>query len=102
MCEYGAAGQDGPCRCRCLREMGLRPDLSICVPEPEDLCEIGVARAAASCARSHARGGARGAGRRGLCKGLDRVVLALLDAEITAVESEIAAKIRPALGARAG
>ncbi|MDZ7905414.1 MAG: transposase [Cypionkella sp.] len=86
-----------------LREMGLRLDLSICAPEPEDLCEIRQLRVRR---RQLVQDRTREVVRAGQAEGayarasIARV-LALLDAEITAVESEIAAKIKASPWARA-
>jgi transposase len=86
-----------------LREMGLRLDLPICAPEPEEISEIRQLRVrrrqlVQDRAREVVRAGrAEGA----YAQGSTQRVLAVLDAEIAAIEAEIAAKIAACPEARA-
>lgn len=86
-----------------LREMGLRLDLPICPPDSEDISEIRQLRVRR---RQLVQDRAREAVRAGRAEGAYAQasiarVLALLDAEITAIEADIAAKIAASPEAKA-
>ena len=86
-----------------LREMGLRLDLPICAPESEDLIEIRQLRVRR---RQLVQDRAREAVRKGQAEGAFAQasiarILAILDAEITAIEAEIATCIKASPAARA-
>jgi transposase len=86
-----------------LREMGLRLDLPICAPEPEDLSEIRQLRVRR---RQLVQDRAREVVRAGRAEGAyaqasSQRVLAVLNAEIAAIEAEIAARIEASPSARA-
>jgi len=79
-----------------LREMGLRLDLPICPPEPEELSEIRQLRVRRhQLVQDRTREVVRGQQAEGaFAKASIARVLALLEAEIAAIEVEIAAKSR--------
>jgi transposase len=86
-----------------LREMGLRLDLPICPPEPEELSEIRQLRVRRhQLVQDRTREVVRGQQAEGaFAKASIARVLALLEAEIAAIEVEIAAKIAASPEARA-
>ncbi|MDZ7906587.1 MAG: hypothetical protein U5N55_13040 [Cypionkella sp.] len=74
---------------------GARLDPSICAPEPEDWCEIRQLRVRRrQLVQDRSARGAAGQAEGAYARAWIARVLALLDAEITAVEAEIAAKIK--------
>ena len=88
-----------------LREMGVRLDLPICAPEPEEMSDLRALRTrrrqlVQDRARETVRLGQAGSA---LAAASIQRVLALLDAEVAALEAAIAAQIKasPALAARA-
>ena len=88
-----------------LREMGVRLDLAVCAPEPEEMSDLRALRTrrrqlVQDRARETVRLGQAGSA---LAAASIQRVLALLDAEVAALEAAIAAQIKasPALAARA-
>lgn len=86
-----------------LREMGLRLDLKVCAAETEDIIEIRQLRVRRrQLVQDRAREAVRaGQAEGGFAKASIARILAVLDAEITAIEAEIAACIKASPAARA-